>query len=209
MNLSSSPFRNPYPKFLAAGLLFSASLAAQVNVLTANYDNQRTNANLQETILNQQNVTTGSFGKIGYFPVDGEIYAQPLYASGVQITGQGPHNVVFVVTMHNSVYAIDADMPGSTTPLWTVNFGPSVPSWVLNFTDILPEVGILSTPVIDLARQVIYIVSDTLEGGMPVLSVSERIYRITGLLLLLLCVCKIVLRDAWRLTERDRYITFI
>ena len=144
------------------------SLAAQVNVLTANYDNQRTNANLQETILNQQNVTTSSFGKIGYFPVDGEIYAQPLYASGVQITGQGLHNVVYVVTMHNSVYAIDADMPGSTTPLWTVNFGPSVPSWVLNFTDILPEVGILSTPVIDLTRQVIYIVSDTLDGGTPV-----------------------------------------
>ena len=142
--------------------------AAQVNVLTAGYDNQRTNANLEETTLNQQNVTTGSFGKLGYFPVDGEIYAQPLYASGVQITGQGLHNVVYIVTMHNSLFAIDADMPGATTPLWTVNLGPSVPSWVLNFTDILPEVGILSTPVIDLTRQVIYIVSDTLEGGTPV-----------------------------------------
>jgi uncharacterized protein (TIGR03437 family) len=139
-----------------------------VNVLTANYDNQRTNANLQETVLNQQNVNSSSFGKLGYFPVDGEIYAQPLYASGVQIAGQGLRNVVYVVTMHNSVYAIDADMPGSTTPLWQVNFGPSVPSWVLNFTDILPEVGILSTPVIDLTRQIIYIVSDTLEGGTPV-----------------------------------------
>src|SRR3984885_3457642 len=72
--------------------------------------------------------------------------------------------------MHNSVYAIDADMPQSTTPLWSVNLGPSVPSWVLNFTDILPEVGILSTPVIDLTRQVIYVVSDTLEMGIPAFS---------------------------------------
>ena len=143
----------------------AASAAAQVNVLTANYDLQRTNSNLQETILNQQNVNTSNFGKLGYFPVDGEIYAQPLYASGIQITGQGLHNVVYIATMHNSVYAIDADQPGSTTALWKVNLGPSVPSWVLNFTDILPEVGILSTPVIDLTRQVMYVVSDTLSGG--------------------------------------------
>ena len=139
-----------------------------MNVLTANYDLQRTNSNLQETILNQQNVNTSNFGKLGYFPVDGEIYAQPLYASGIQITGQGLHNVVYVATMHNSVYAIDADQPGSTTALWQVNLGPSVPSWVLNFTDILPEVGSLSTPVIDLTRQVMYVVSDTLSGGSPV-----------------------------------------
>jgi uncharacterized protein (TIGR03437 family) len=145
--------------------LLAASAAAQVNVLTANYDLQRTNSNLQETILNQQNVNTSNFGKLGYFPVDGEIYAQPLYASGIQITGQGLHNVVYIATMHNSVYAIDADQPGSTTALWKVNLGPSVPSWVLNFTDILPEVGILSTPVIDLTRQVMYVVSDTLSGG--------------------------------------------
>ncbi len=147
--------------------LLAASAAAQVNVLTGNYDLQRTNSNLQETILNQQNVNTSNFGKLGYFPVDGEIYAQPLYASGIQITGQGLHNVVYIATMHNSVYAIDADQPGSTTALWQVNLGPSVPSWVLNFTDILPEVGILSTPVIDLTRQVMYVVSDTLSGGMP------------------------------------------
>jgi uncharacterized protein (TIGR03437 family) len=152
---------------IITALLLAASAAAQVNVLTANYDLQRTNSNLQETILNQQNVNTSNFGKLGYFPVDGEIYAQPLYASGIQITGQGLHNVVYIATMHNSVYAIDADQPGSTTALWQVNLGPSVPSWVLNFTDILPEVGILSTPVIDLTRQVMYVVSDTLSGGLP------------------------------------------
>jgi len=149
-------------------LTFFAS--AQVNVLTSNYDNERTNANLHETILNQSNVNAANFGKIGYFPVDGEIYAQPLYAAGVNISGQGLHNVVYVATMHNSVYAIDADKPNSPTPLWQVNLGASVPSWVLNFNDVLPEVGILSTPVIDLTRQVIYVVSDTLEVGLPVFS---------------------------------------
>ena len=152
---------------LFAALVLAASASAQVNVLTANYDNQRTNSNLKETILNQGNVNSSSFGKLGYFPVDGEIYAQPLYASGIQIAGHGQHNVVYVATMHNSVYAIDADTPASTVPLWHVNFGPSVPSSVLNFTDILPEVGVLSTPVIDLSRQVMYVVSDTLEGRDP------------------------------------------
>jgi uncharacterized protein (TIGR03437 family) len=139
----------------------------QVNVLTGNNDNQRTNANLQETILTPANVNPNSFGMIGTFPVDGQIYAQPLYASGFQISGQGTSNVVYVATMHNSVYAIDADAPQSTVPLWQVNLGPSVPSSLLDFSDILPETGILSTPVIDLTRKAIYVVSDTLQNGVP------------------------------------------
>ena len=154
------------PTVLALGI--AAYSFAQVNVLTANYDNQRSNANLQETTLTPVNVTPKTFGKLGTFPVDGQIYAQPLYASGVQIPGKGTRNVVYVATMHNSVYAIDADAPQSTSALWQVNFGPSVPSSLLNFTDILPETGILSTPVIDLAKQVMYVVADTLENGYPV-----------------------------------------
>src|SRR5262249_10322288 len=75
---------------------------------------------------------------------------------------------VYVATMHNSVYAIDADSPQSTAPLWKVNLGPSILSALFNFNDILPEIGILSTPVIDPARGVIYLVSDTLEDGAPV-----------------------------------------
>ena len=145
--------------------------ATPINVLTANYDNARTNANLHETILNTSNVNKNTFGKLASFPVDGQIYAQPLYVSGVQIPGRGIHNIVYTVTMHNSVYAMDADALGSTTPLWQVNLGPSVPSSVLNFTDILPEVGILSTPVIDLVRHAIYVVSETLENDAPVFHV--------------------------------------
>jgi uncharacterized protein (TIGR03437 family) len=164
--------------FAGAGLfLLPNLLLAQVSVLTANYDNSRTNSNLNETTLNPSNVTTATFGKIGSFPVDGQIYAQPLYATGIQIPGVGTRDVVYTVTMHNSVYAIDAGAPASLLPLWQVNLGPAVPSSVLNFTvgdsvqiytDILPEVGILGTPVIDPGRQAIYVVSETLENGVPI-----------------------------------------
>lgn len=145
-------------------LIVIAPALAQVNVLTANYDNGRTNSNTQETILTPSNVNTATFGKLGTFPVDGQIYAQPLYAGSVPVAGV-TRNVVYVATMHNSVYAIDADAPQSDTPLWQVNLGPSVPSTLFDFDDIAPEIGILSTPVIDLSRQVIYVVSDTLDSA--------------------------------------------
>lgn len=151
-----------------SGAQAASHVLTPVNVLAANYDDQRTNANLSETTLNRFNVNSSFFGRIGTIPVDGQIYAQPLYVAGVQITGKGVHNVVYVATMHNSVYAIDADAPQSTTPLWQVNFGPSVPSSLLNFSDILPEVGVLGTPVIDPAKQVMYVVSETLESANPV-----------------------------------------
>ena len=89
-----------------------------------------------------------NFGKVGTFPVDGQVYAQPLYVSGVAIGG-AKYNVVYVATMHNSVFAFNADAPQSATPLWQVNLGPIVPSGLFNFTDILPEIGILGTPAID------------------------------------------------------------
>src|SRR5665647_13476 len=82
---------------------------AQVNVLTANGDNNRTNANLQETQLSTATVNSASFGKLASFPVDGQIYAQALYASGLTMLDGQTHNVVFVSTMHNTVYAFDAD----------------------------------------------------------------------------------------------------
>ncbi len=141
------------------------SLPGQVNVLTANYDNDRTNSNNSETILSPASVNPRSFGKLGTFAVDGEIYAQPLYVSGLSIQGR-LHNVVYVATMHDSVYAFDADAIGSGA-LWKVNLGVSVPPSMLNVTDVDVEVGILSTPVIDLGRQAIYVVSDTLQNQSP------------------------------------------
>lgn len=151
-------------------LFLFVQLAAAQNVLTGNYDNARTNANLSETVLNPNKVSASQFGKLFSLPADGQIHAQPLYMNNVSIPGRGNHNVVFVATEHNSVYAWDADTPGS--PLWTVNLGPAVPSsrlttgWGAAFTDITPEVGILSTPVIDASTGTLYVVAATLEDGI-------------------------------------------
>lgn len=132
---------------------------AQVNVLNVNYDQQQTGANLQETILTPQ-MNWSAFGKVGTYPVDGQVFAQPLYVSGVAIGGVN-YNVLYVATMGNSVFAFNADQPQSATPLWQVNLGQTVPSGLYNFTDILPEIGILGTPAIDAGAQVLYVVADT------------------------------------------------
>ena len=151
-------------KFVGLLTVMQALCWAQSSVLTANYDNGRTSANIHETILTAANVTRGSFGKIGSFPVDGQVYAQPLYAAAVTIGGS-KHNVLLVATQHNSVYAYDADSAAGPHLFWHVNLGASVPSttWP-DFDDIDPEVGILSTPVVDPARGVIYVVAFTNEG---------------------------------------------
>jgi uncharacterized protein (TIGR03437 family) len=143
---------------------------AQVNVLTANGSNDRTNANLQETKLTPANVSPGKFGKLGSLAVDGQIYSQPLYVSGLSFPNHRTHNVVFVSTLHNSVYAYDADSVASPSLLWHVNLGPSVPSSMVftTYADVSPEVGILSTGVIDLQRQALYVVAETLVHDAPV-----------------------------------------
>ena len=107
-------------------LLFLIPCAA-AQVSTSQYDNARTSANVHETVLTPQNVNSRQFGKIFSFRVDGDIYAQPLYVPGVEIPGKGVHNVLFVATEHDSVYAFDADTAGDT-PLWQASLGPSVPS---------------------------------------------------------------------------------
>src|SRR5437867_5205867 len=109
---------------------------AQVSVLTQHNDNARTGLNPNETILTPTNVNLYGFGKIFSQPVDGPVYAQPLYVSGVSIPTKGAHNVVFVATMHDSVYAFDADtnMPA----LWHASF-------------INPAAGITADTAVDAA----------------------------------------------------------
>ena len=149
---------------LSAGLTLG-----QTNVANANYGNDRTNANPNETTLTHAAVGGGAFGKLGAVAVDGEIYAQPLYVGGLQIPRRGQKNAVFVATMNNSVYAIDADDPGAAAPLWRVNLGPAVRSEAIpDLEDVNPQVGILSTPAIDVNAQVIYVVAETFENRAPV-----------------------------------------
>jgi outer membrane protein assembly factor BamB len=143
-----------YRKALLAVLLSHfmvlATAVYATNVVTYHNDNQRTGQNLAETILTAANVNQSSFGKLFTFPVDGVIDAQPLYLSGVAIPAQGTHNVVYTVTENDSVYAFDADIG---TPLWHVSLLGSgeTPSDTRGCSQITPEIGITSTPVIDLA----------------------------------------------------------
>ncbi len=163
--------RAAWPRLAVLHLSVAALAFAQVSVLNVNYDSQQTGANTSETSLSP-GTDWSTFGKVGSFPVDGEVFAQPLYVSGVSIGGV-KYNVLYVATMGNSVFAFNADAPQTTTPLWQVSLGPPVPSGVFNtvpsgtsnYTDILPEVGILGTPVIDANAQVLYVVADTLPSG--------------------------------------------
>src|SRR5271156_125653 len=148
--------------FFLLALGFSSMAAAQVNVYTRSNDNSRTGANLQETILTPAIVNSTNFGKLFTIPTDGQIYAQPLYVSNLAIAG-GTHNVVFVASMLNTVYALDADT-GAT--LWTQNYGsPIIPQDVEFDQNIswATRLGILGTPVIDPATNYMYFVS----GSQP------------------------------------------
>jgi len=155
-NDSTSPSPSPTPGTTSAG------------VFTYRNDNARTGQNLQETILTPTNVNSTKFGKLLSYPVDGLLYAQPLYMSNVNIVGQ-LHNVVFAATAHDSVYAFDADNPTSP-PLWHRSFiNPpnvtSVPSSDYVCNEVQPEMGIISTPVIDPASGTLYVVAMTKETG--------------------------------------------
>src|SRR5437660_5199406 len=143
--------------------------ATATSVLTYHNDNARTGQNLTETSLTPQNVNAASFGKLFSVPVDGAVYAQPLYVPNVSIPGQGMRNVVYVATEHDSVYAFDADASGP--PLWHVSFiDPPNSVTTLSPTDVgcpdIPiEIGITGTPVIDSTTGTLYVVARTKENG--------------------------------------------
>jgi hypothetical protein len=155
---------------LAALLLAASTTQAQTDVLVSHYDNGRTSANLSETALSVQNVNSGTFGKLYSVPVDGYLYAQPLYKSNVTIAGKGPFNVVFAATEHGSVYAFDA---ATATPLWHTSFinpASGLTSRAASSSeDLRPEVSITSTPVIDPASGTLYIVAETVQSGSAAL----------------------------------------
>ena len=134
----------------SATLGVTASVAT-VDVVTYHYDNSRSGANLQETALTLANVNSATFGLLGLYPVDGLVDGQPLYLSQVSIPNSGTHNVLYVVTEHASVYAFDAD---SGTVLWQVSLlkAGETASDNRGCSQVTPEIGITSTPVIDRTR---------------------------------------------------------
>jgi len=142
------------------------SLPAASQITTSQYNNMRTGATLDEKILTPANVNRQQFGKLGVFKVDGAVYAQPLFVPGVEIPGKGLHNVLYVATEHDSVYAFEAERPGDP-PLWHVNFLDkerkitSVSADQVQCPFIEPEVGITSTPVIDIKSGTLYVLART------------------------------------------------
>lgn len=149
-----------------AFVIATATAFAAAQVTTSQYDNARTGATLHEKILSPANVNAKQFGKLGSFKVDGPIYAQPLFVPNVEVPGKGTHDVLYVATEHDSVYAFDANHPGDA-PLWHVSFldkarGLTVPSEDdVQCPFIRPEVGITSTPVIDLPSGTLYVLART------------------------------------------------
>ena len=157
------------------------------NVLTYHYDNARDGQDLTETTLTPGNVHSSTFGKIASLPVDGYVYAQPLYMENVPVqTGRRtitPLNIVFVATEGDSVYAFNADST-SRRPLWHVNFTnpanyvTTIPSGDTGTDDLVPQIGITGTPVIDPTTATIYVVACTKEIRHHQASYVQRLHAL-------------------------------
>jgi hypothetical protein len=151
--------------------LVAFTVAARADVLTQHNDLARTGANLSETLLTPRNVDGRRFGKLFTRAVNGMLYAQPLYMASVPFA-TGTRNAVFLASMHNVVYAFDADDPAASAPLWSATLEPPVPLPDSNigaacgtYKDVAVEIGIVSTPVIDSGRQLIYVVTFSTDGA--------------------------------------------
>ena len=141
-------------------------MAADLAVPLAHYNRSRTGANVFETSLNTTNVKDGNFGLLYSRPLDGQMYAQPLIATGVT-TNQGVRNLVICATMQDSVFAYDADDPTQTKWIWKSLVGTPIPIKGTVYDpdadghtpgNIDVEVGVLSTPAIDPTGQTLSVV---------------------------------------------------
>ncbi|HXM98072.1 MAG TPA: chitobiase/beta-hexosaminidase C-terminal domain-containing protein [Candidatus Dormibacteraeota bacterium] len=146
--------------------------------MTQHNDNARTGQNTQEIILTPANVNPNQFGKLFAMPVDGYVFAQPLYVSNLSIPGRGVHNVVFVATEADSVYAFDADnnTGANAAPLWKANLvdaahgaqageTPMKDATTFNCQNIGPLIGVTGTPVIDMASGSLYVEAKSAFGN--------------------------------------------
>jgi hypothetical protein len=153
-------------------------------VTTYHNNLSRDGANTQEYALTTANVSTSSFGKLFACPVDGAIYAQPLWLANLTING-GTHNVVFVATTHDSVYAFDADVSPCVTYWRKPLLGAGetfVDSTDVNSDDIQPDIGVIGTPVIDLASKTLYVVTKSKDTGtscIPSVACHQRLHGLS------------------------------
>jgi outer membrane protein assembly factor BamB len=132
----------------AATLTVNPAAAAPTDVLTYHNDIARTGQNLTETTLTTSNVTSATFGKLGFYSVDGLVDAEPLYASSVSVPSNGTHNLLIIPTEHGSVYAFDADSGVTIWQITTLKTGETT-SDNRGCGQVTPEIGVTSTPVID------------------------------------------------------------
>jgi hypothetical protein len=159
------------------------SNSALISVLTYHNDNTRAGANTNEVILTPANVNPGSFGKLFTYAVDGYVFAAPLVAANVTIPGRGTHNIVYVATENDSVFAFDADnyVP---TPYWSVSFINAaagitpVSASVSDEPNIAPISGITATPVIDAVAGTIYVEVRTQEVNGNVTTFPHRLHAL-------------------------------
>jgi hypothetical protein len=160
--------------------MVSPGTAAQ-RVTTSQYDNARTGANLNETHLAPGNVNVQHFGKLFTLHVDGDVYAQPIFLGGVEIPGKGRHDVLFIATENDSVYAFDA-YGNPSSPLWQVSFAKdgwgTVPARDADCPFIAPEIGITSTPVIDPDTGTMYVLARTRTSGLLNNNYAQRLHAL-------------------------------
>ena len=153
-------------------------------VLTYHNDLARDGVNAQEYALTPANVTTATFGKLFACSLDAPAYAQPLWIANLNIGG-GTHNVVFVASSHNTVYAFDADA-SPCVQYWSVSLINAGETYVnnadVNSTDIFPDIGIVGTPVIDATTSTLYVVSKSKTSGTactPATSCFQRLHALS------------------------------
>ena len=167
--------------FLCTFVFLSVLISyGQRSELTGRADNARTGANVNETLLAPGNVNKNNFGRLFSQPVDYVVMGQPLYVPNVQIPGKGTHNVVYMVTMLDTVYAFDADdnQGDNAAPLWQVSFldpangvtiatGANLPCTASGGEGLgFNQEGIVSTPAIDGSSSTMYVVAKTVENGV-------------------------------------------
>jgi len=151
----------------AATLTVNGNRPATTDVLTYHDDSARTGQNLSETTLTLGNVNSGTFGKLAFYSVDGKVDAEPLYASNVAVPNNGTHNLVIAATENDSVYAFDADSGATIWQISTLKTGETT-SDDRNCTQITPQIGVTSTPVIDRTQGpngAVYVVAMSKDGS--------------------------------------------